>query len=138
MKRQVIATDIVADDDYDAYNYEDEYDDDEDYEKYDTRTPEDIFFEYIDEFLPYEQEVLHELGLYLDTSSVRGDYGSVYIYSDPEGENDVDMWMGDPDALLAKVEWQYYLLAVARDVLSKDESEWEDAYKTLMTEMIEE
>ena len=123
MKRQIIATDIVADDDYDEY---------------DTRTPEDVFFEYIDEFLPYEEEVLHELGLYLDTSSVRGDYGSVYIYSDPEGENDdVDMWMGDPDALLAKVEWQYYMSAIAR-VLSKDESEWEDAYKTMITELIEE
>lgn len=122
MKRQIIATDIVADDDYDEY---------------DTRTPEDVFFEYIDEFLPYEEEVLHELGLYLDTSSVRGDYGSVYIYSDPEGENDVDMWMGDEDALLAKVEWQYYMSAIAR-VLSKDESEWEDAYKTMITELIEE
>ena len=112
---------------------EDEFYDDFDDEYVDYDWQEKTEEEYLsDDFRNIEDAVLAELGIYLDTSSVRGSDGEVFIFSDPDNENDSDMWMGDDDALIDQLDWQDYMFCLSDEVFSKDKSEWKDAYKALM------
>ena len=106
----------------------------------DSRKPAEILQDAYDnkDFFDIENDVAAELGLYLDFSSIRGDSGTVFIFSDPDHEEDGDMWMGPDDAELARIDFGDYAEAVADKVLSKDESQWEDAYQEYIQSLIEE
>lgn len=106
----------------------------------DSRKPAEILQDAYDneDFFDIENDVAAELGLYLDFSSIRGDSGTVFIFSDPDHEEDSDMWMGSDDAELARIDFGDYAKAVADKVLSKDESQWEDAYQEYIQSVIGE
>ena len=102
-------TDITASDDED-----DEWED-------------DMYFD-MEEFYPIEEQVWAELGLYLDMSSVRFDDGTVFIYSDPNQENDADIWMGDEDAEITRISYPEYKWKI-ENIMRKPRSQWRDLYK---------
>ena len=107
---------------------EDEWDDEEDYMTYMDACDEKNFYQ-------IEDEVWEELGLYLDFSSVRGDYGTVFVYSDPNHENNADIWMGDDDAEITRIDYPDYAYSVEMDVLTAPESEWKERYKKYISKI---
>ena len=87
-----------------------------------------------------ENEVIDELGLYIDFSSVRGDDGPIWILPDPNHENNSDMWMGgnvDEDALV-RMDFSDYAYDVETEVLTAPKSEWKELYRKYIKSLIEE
>lgn len=100
---------------------DDSYEDDED------EWEDDMYFD-MDEFFLIAEEVWAELGIYLDLSSVRYNDGTVFIYADPDQENNADIWLGDIDDELVSIdfpEYQYHIQKIMR----KPQSQWKDLYK---------
>jgi len=87
--------------------------------------------------LDVENDASAELGIYMDFSSVRGDSGTIFIFSDPDQENDADMWFGDEDAELAAIDFAEYAEGVEENVLQYDQSEWLDRYKAYIQTYID-
>lgn len=114
------------DEDLDNNGYEDE--------EYNERSDGDILYEaeMEDGFLEIEDQVAKELGLYFDFSTIRGDYGTMFIFSDPKQESNADMWLGDQDAELAALDYREFAYNVVNDILSQDKSKW----KQLFTEYV--
>lgn len=118
-KKTVKASD-EPDWDWDDTDYEDK---DEDYVSY-----SDVE----NDFVETEEEVMSELGLYLDFSSVRNGHGPVFIYSDPNNENNSDMWMGDDEAYIDKLDYSYYVEDIEAEVLQYPKDEWRARYKAYL------
>lgn len=118
-KKTVKASD-EPDWDWDDTDYEDE---DEDYVTYD---------EVENDFVPTEEEVMKELGLYLDFSSIRNGHGPVFIYSDPDHECNSDMWDGDEEAYIDRLDYSDYTSDIEAEVLQYPKDEWRDRYKTYL------
>ena len=130
MKRYIYSTKQIkaATNDFD----EDDFIDDD-------ASAHDIYMEaeYERGFMDIENDVIDELGLYFDFSSVRGDAGTIFIFSDPEHENNADMWMGDTDEALARLDFSQYVEDLASYVFTKDKSEWKDSYKKYLISLID-
>lgn len=88
-------------------------------------------------FADIADKVEQQLGLYLDFSAVRGDYGTVFIFSDPDDENNADLWLGDPDAEITHIDYSTYTVNLVNDVLSKPKSKWRSRYKQYLLELTE-
>jgi len=100
----------------------------DDEELYDDETDFDELYQ-SDEFIGIESDVIDELGLYVDFSSVRGDSGTIWIFSDPNHENNADMWMGNLDEALAKLDYSEYIYGVIENVLTQPKDTWRENYK---------
>jgi hypothetical protein len=114
-------------------------DDFDEYDEYDEGSASEIYNQLCEEhnFFDIENAVADELGVYLDFSSVRGDEGEVFIFSDEDHENsDSDMWMGDDDALITKVSFSDYVDGV-KEATSGDEGQWEQKYRSYLEGLIE-
>lgn len=88
-------------------------------------------------FMDIENDVIDKLGLYLDFSAVRGDSGPVYIFADPQHENNADMWMGDPDAELARLDFSEYASGVESNVLCYPETDWASKFTSYLKSLID-
>lgn len=108
-----------------AYNY----DSGEEYISYEEA-------EYDMGFMDIEQEVINELGLYIDFSSVQGDSGTIWIYSDPDHKNNSDMWMGNTDEAIEVLDFSEYSYGVESEVLCYPQEEWKDRYKEYLESLI--
>lgn len=92
--------------------------------------------EYNEGLLGIEEKVIDELGLYMDFSAVRGDYGPIWIFSDPEHENDADMWMGDLNEALCKLDYSDFAFGVVTEVISYPKEEWKERFKNYILGLI--
>ena len=106
-----------------------DYDSDEEYISYEEA-------EYDMGFMDIENEVIDELGLYIDFSSVRYNDGPIWIFSDPDHENDADMWMGDIDEAIAELDFSEYSYGVESEVLRYPQEEWKDRYTAYLQSLI--
>lgn len=93
---------------------------------------------FLDEFLDVETKVLDDMGLYIDSSSVRGGYGPIWIFSDPEHENNADMWFGDLDEALCKMDWAEYMSGLASEVGPYPKDQWKDRYTAYLKKLIDQ
>ena len=85
-----------------------------------------------------EMDLLQELGVYLDTSSVRGGAGDAMFFNDPEGLNsDCDTWCGSWDDLITQLEWEDFEHLVETKVLAYPKSEWESRYRQLLLSILD-
>ena len=114
----------------------DDYDDWEDDPRSDAEIVQDA--EYDEDLLDIETEVLDELGLYADFSSVRGDYGPIWFFSDPNHENNSDMWMGDLDDALKEIDYSDYCNGLVTDVIMQPKDQWKDCYKKYIIDLVGE
>ncbi len=83
-----------------------------------------------------EYYISSKLGLFLDFSGVRFSSGPVLIFSDPDLENDSDMWLGDDDELVATIDYYDYCEYVANNILCKPKSQWSDLYRKFLESLI--
>ncbi len=83
-----------------------------------------------------EDEVAYELGLYLDFSSIRYGMGTIFIFSDPEHENNCDVWIGDWGAELGAIDYEDYVTGVENEVLRYPESQWKAKYTHFLQSLI--
>ena len=82
------------------------------------------------DFYEIENSVAEELGIYLDFSSIRGDSGTIFIFSDPEQENSgCDVWLGDEDAELGYIDFEDYTYFLENEVFTQPEDQWRSIYK---------
>lgn len=119
---EILAGTSCSSSDYIKGDEDEDWDDEEDYMTYMDACDDRNFY-------AIEEEVWKELGLYLDFSSIRGDYGTVFAYSDPNHENNADIWMGDDDAEITRIDYPDYTYSVETEVLEYPESEWKEKYK---------
>lgn len=83
-----------------------------------------------DEAYDIEEAAASELGVYFDFSSIRYHDGTVFIYSDPNHENDSDIWMGDDDAEVGSVDYQSWAYALANAVQNNNPKKFIDFVKS--------
>lgn len=84
-----------------------------------------------------EYYVSSKLGLFLDFSGVRFSSGPVLIFSDPDLENDSDMWLGDDDALIATIGYYDYCDYITSTILNKPKSQWNSLYQKFLESLID-
>ena len=88
------------------------------------------------EFMNVENEVFDDLGIYADFSSIRYQDGNVYLFPDPNHENDADTWMGSFDDMIADIDYRDYVSGVVENVLAFDESEWKERFASFIKSFI--
>lgn len=80
-------------------------------------------------FMDIEDQVHNEAGIYVDYSAVRGGYGPVFIFQDPNHECMSDMWDGDPEAEIGRIEYNDYAEDIIQNVLIYPRDEWKTRYR---------
>lgn len=112
----------------------------DDYSLDEERNVEDIYNHaaYDEGFLDIENDVIDELGLYIDFSAVRGTSGPIWIFFDPNHENNSDMWLGDLDDAICSMDFSEYVSDIVYNVIPQPGEKWKELYKEYLKDVIEE
>ena len=120
---------ITASYSYDQWDEDVEVNGMEDYEILSEFEDENNMFE-------IEDKVAAELGIYCDFSSIRGGYGTIFIYSDPNHECNWDTWNGPEDALITSIDYPSYIYDMISKVMIESNGDYGAAYKKLLQSYI--